>query len=237
MIKVHGKPILQWQVETARQAGIEDIVIVRGFLKDSIDIQGVVYAENARYAETNMVETLFCAAEYFRSRLIVSYGDILYEKQVIQKLANSKHQISVAVDTNWKDYWEERFTNPLMDAETLKLDSNGNIIEIGQKPENLNCIQGQYIGLTAFQGEGLEEVQKVYKKEKEYFLRGEKSICKERNLDELYMTDLIQGVINQGNMVSPVFITGNWLEVDSLKDFKLAEQYVDSKSISLKIFR
>ena len=35
----------------------------------------------------------------------------------------------------------------LRDAETLKLDPDGNIIEIGKSPKSLDDIQGQYIGL------------------------------------------------------------------------------------------
>ena len=237
MIEIHGKPILQWQVESARQAGIDDIIIVKGYLSNTINISGVTYVENPRYAETNMVETLFCARDYISEITVVSYGDILYERQILEKVLNSKGEVSVVVDTKWKPYWEKRFGNPLNDAETLRIDSSGRIIEIGQKPKSINEIQAQYIGLTAFKGNGLRSLRKIYEKEKEAFQRHENYICNERNLSQLYMTDLIQGIVDANNCVTHVPISGSWLEIDSLEDFKLAEQYVDSKSTSLKINR
>ena len=37
--------------------------------------------------------------------------------------------------------------NPLSDAETLKIDDNGNIFELGKKPNSFDEIEGQYIGI------------------------------------------------------------------------------------------
>ena len=37
--------------------------------------------------------------------------------------------------------------DPIADAETLKLDAGGDIIELGKKPTSLDDIQGQYMGL------------------------------------------------------------------------------------------
>ena len=38
--------------------------------------------------------------------------------------------------------------NPLDDAESLKIDKNNYITDIGKKVKNLKDIKGQYIGLT-----------------------------------------------------------------------------------------
>tara|TARA_B100000315_G_scaffold160045_1_gene148577 strand:- start:15 stop:728 length:714 start_codon:yes stop_codon:yes gene_type:complete len=237
MIEVCGKPIIQWQVETARQSGIKDIIIVRGYLGDTINIPHVTYVTNPLFAETNMVETLFCAKEYFDNCLMVSYGDILYEKQVLRKMIDSNGDISVAIDIKWRPYWEERFDDPLSDAETLKTDSTGRLIEIGQKPDNLDDIEAQYIGLTVFKGKGLSMLKYIYDQERKAFQNGERFICKERSMQQLYMTDFIQGLINQGCWVSPVPIDGGWLEIDSISDLKIAEKYMDPNSGPLKINR
>ena len=79
-----------------------------------------------------MVETLFCAREKFSDSVIVTYGDIIYEKKVLEKLLSSSDDISVITDENWMEYWKIRFENPLDDAESLVLDNNGNITSIGQ---------------------------------------------------------------------------------------------------------
>ena len=45
---------------------------------------------------------------------------------------------------------EKRFKNPLSDAESLKLDKNEFITEVGKKVTSIKSIRGQYIGLTKF---------------------------------------------------------------------------------------
>ena len=51
-----------------------------------------------------MVETLFCAKDKLEDSVIVSYGDIIYQKDVLQKLINSKDDISVVIDKKWKKF-------------------------------------------------------------------------------------------------------------------------------------
>ena len=238
MIGIHGKPILRWQIETARKAGIDDIVVVRGYLGGAINIPGVTYIENPNYANTNMVETFFSAKNYFQDPLIVSYGDILYEKKVIEKLLNTNSPLSVIVDMEWRKYWSKRFSSPSDDAETLKLSADySRILEIGQRPEKPEDIQAQYIGLISFRGEGLSAAKELYEREKKAYGERKRYICKSREMPHLYMTDFIQGLINEGLNVVPVQISGEWLEIDSLKDLELAESFVDKDSDFLSIKR
>ena len=80
MLNFNGKALIEWQVETLRKCGINDIIIVKGFEPDKIQIRGVKYYVNEDYANTNMIETLFCAEEELDSEVLVCYADILYEK-------------------------------------------------------------------------------------------------------------------------------------------------------------
>ncbi len=237
MVEIHGKPLIQWQVETARAVGIQDITIVSGYRADSISVEGVRYVQNPRYAETNMVRTLFCAEFHFGDPLIVSYGDILYEPKALKQLMDSNHPVGVIVDTEWLSYWESRFENVLEDAETLRLDDAGAIVDIGQKPKTIEEISGQYIGLMKFSGDGLKQLCDAYTSELSAYERGESHICKERNLDQLYMTDLLQGLIDLGNTVSAVPISGGWVEIDFPQDLTLAQKYIDPSDVPLKISR
>ena len=115
---------------------------------------------------TNMVESLFCAKDKLIDSVIVSYGDIIFESHIIEKLINSVHDICVVVDEGWKDYWETRFENPLDDAESLVIDEDGFIVDIGQKVKNIEEIQGQFVGLMKFQNDGLNNIKRFYEKTK-----------------------------------------------------------------------
>ena len=222
MVELFGKSLIQWQIETFKQCGIDDISIVTGYCNEIINLPNVSYFQNKKYSTTNMVETLFCAKTKLTDNVIISYGDIIFEKNVLLKLIESKESISVVVDMDWKKYWKMRFTNPLKDAESLILDKDGFISDLGQKVNNYNQIQGQYIGLMKFQNIGVTTLRNFYEKCKNQSKSGINPINSQLDFEKSYMTDLLRGMINDGNKIKSIPIHNGWLELDSLEDF---EQY------------
>jgi len=79
-----------------------------------------------------MVHSLFCAEPEFDDDIVISYADILYGKDIAAKIASSPADVSVVVDRDWRKLWEARMEDPLGDAETMKLDGGGNILELGK---------------------------------------------------------------------------------------------------------
>jgi choline kinase len=136
LVELFGKSILERQIDIFMSCGITDISIVTGFNAEMIQFPYINYFHNPNFKITNMVETLFCAKEKLNESSIISYGDIIFEKSVLEKLINSEYDISVIIDLAWKDYWKVRFENPLEDAESLIL-NNGYIADIGQKYQKL----------------------------------------------------------------------------------------------------
>ena len=185
-----------------------------------------------KYDTTNMVETLFCAKEKLTENVIISYGDIIFEKQVLQKLINSKWDSSVIIDSQWKKYWQMRFENPLDDVESLRIDENGIITNIGMKVNSLEEIQGQYIGLMKFKNEGVKNLKKIYEEAKLKSVKGINLLNKNIPFKKSYMTDLIQAMINEGIKINAVKITNGWLELDSINDYNLYQEKNNEGTIS-----
>lgn len=237
MIKLFGKTLLEHQIEIFRKNKVTDIVIVTGYKSESINVSDVKIYRNDRYDSTNMVETLFCAKKELDSDVIVSYGDILFEDKTLKKLLESKNDISVVIDKKWEDYWKIRFENPLEDAETLILDSHGNIQEIGQKPNSVNEIQGQYIGLMMFKGNGLEAMKKFYESSR---IESEKNNINPLNnkleFQQSFMTDFLQGMIKHGHVIRAIFIENGWLELDTFKDFQIYSEMFEKDTLK-KFFK
>ena len=140
LVNLFGKSLLQWQIETFRSCQIDDISVVTGYRSKLVDLPGLKFFQNKKFETTNMVESLFCASQELSEQTIVSYGDIIFEKKVLDKLIQSKADFSVIVDKNWKRYWEIRFDNPLNDVESLKIDTDDNITSIGQKTQKTDQI-------------------------------------------------------------------------------------------------
>ena len=221
LVPLHGKPLMEWQIASARAAGITEIAIVCGFQAEKMPFEDVHYFFNPHYASTNMVETLKCARSFWDGGFIASYSDILFEPEMLRQQMKSPHPISVIVDIQWKPYWEQRFENVLEDAETLKMDGEGKILEIGAKPGDISEIQGQYVGLSGFADSAVPELEK--------FL--DHSDC--RLTPGSDMTDLLQELISKKICVHSSGFDAGWLEIDSLKDLDLAEKLSDSKHGSI----
>jgi len=229
--------MLEWQLLAAREAGIDDIVVVTGYRSEAVTYPNVRYIENPLFDITNMVETLWCAEALFSDDFIVSYGDILYEPGVLERLIDAKAHISVVVDKGWQSYWEQRFPDILEDAETLKVDNHGFIQEIGQKPQSVNDIQGQYIGLTLFRDMGVSSLRVVYGSAVTADKAGENPFGCPRTLPQLYMTDILQAIIETGMPVREVPIERGWLEVDTPTDVELATELIqiDGDGFTIKV--
>lgn len=215
LVEVGGKSLLDYQLKVLRSLHVEPIAIVTGYMASRLNRPDLNTHINPRYAETNMVWTLFCAESELSGETIVAYGDIVYSKEVLGALLASRHDISVIIDRQWESYWRARFSNPLHDAETLKLTADGRIREIGQKPHALADIEGQYIGLMKFSEVGLSALKNVFHNARQAgTLRG-------KPVEKAYMTDLLQVVIDGGHNVHAVPIDGQWVEIDSVSDLNL----------------
>ena len=220
LTELDGKPLIRHQIDTLRAGGIDAITIVTGYQRDLLENLGTETATNPRWAETNMVESLFCAEEDFGDDIIVCYSDIVFDEDVVRTLAAADHDISVIVDRQWRPYWEQRFDDPLSDAESLTQDSEGRITDIGNPVEDIDTIEAQYIGLMRFKGPGVETLRNV-----KHDLGGiRRDWMEKRSLDNAYMTDLLMEIILRGHDVHAVPIDAGWLEIDTVEDYELANR-------------
>ncbi|QLH07830.1 sugar phosphate nucleotidyltransferase [Nitrosopumilus ureiphilus] len=232
LVKLFSKSLLDWQIKNFHDLGIFDISIVKGYKAQTITIANVNYFLNSKYEETNMVETLFCAENKLDGKVIISYGDIIYEKNVLEKLVDDDFDMSVIIDKNWKEYWKMRFQNPLNDAESLILDDKGFIKNIGQKVNDIERIQGQYIGLMKFQNSGTTILKEFYKKAKNLSKTGSNPLNSSIPFQKSYMTDLLQGLIDEGHKIKSIPINNGWLELDSINDYNLYNKKFNDNTIS-----
>jgi len=220
MVEYNNKPIIDYILETMKECKLSDIALINGYknniLENYLKGKNLTFYTNKDFDKTNMVSTLFCAKDFMDDELIISYADIVYKKEVLEKLIDSKDDFSVVVDKKWKELWSQRMENPLEDAETLKIE-DGKIIELGKKPNSYDDIEGQYIGLIKISKNIINKVIKFYEnldKDKMY---------DNQNFENMYMTSFIQMIINELIDVTPVFIDGGWIEIDTIEDLKVAE--------------
>lgn len=226
MVELAGRALIERQIETAKSVGLNDIVIVAGCMEHRIFYNGATKVINNNFATTNMVRSLFCAQDYFGDAFIMTYGDILYAPHVLEAVLAASAEVGVVTDMDWQSYWQQRFDNPLDDAETLRISNDGAILEIGQKPKTLEDIQSQYIGMAKFQNGGVNLLQQAFESAADEDRLGRCPFGGTRSLDKLYITDLLQGMIKIGTSVRSIPIHGGWVEIDTPSDLELAEKLI-----------
>ncbi len=221
MVPLMQKPMLERQIEVLFSLGLKDISVITGYCAECISDSRVRKMFNQKYASVNMVASLYCAKSMFdgASDIIVSYGDIVYEPRVLQALLKEESKVAVVVDNNWYKLWQLRMESPLEDAETMKLDKDGNIIELGKKPGSLKDIEGQYIGLFKISRRFAKDFFTLYES-----LANSQNLFDGRDFDNMYMTTYLQLLINNGVRIKAVRVENGWLEVDSVEDLRRYEK-------------
>ena len=100
----------------------------------------------------------------------------------------------------------------------MKFDAEFRISELGKKPKKLSHIQGQYIGLIKISQNKINSFIQFYENLKT------SSANKFSNLKNMYMTDLLQLMIDSGWNLRAVPIKNGWLEFDTYEDYKKYQQ-------------
>ena len=212
-----GKRLLDWQMQALRQAGIDQIGVVTGYLAEKFEPLGIPSFHNQRWAETNMVRSLECAADWLRSEpCVVSYADILYHPSHIKSLMDKNADIGLTYDLLWENLWRDRFENPLSDAETFKINESGVLEEIGHRTDCRDDIQGQYMGLLKFTPDGWGVVEQILHD------------LLPSDVDRLDMTKTLSRMIAEGVEIETVPVSGRWCEVDNERDLHIYETWLQA---------
>jgi len=231
MLDLDGKTLLERQIETLRSAGIEEIIVVKGYMAEKIHIPDVKYYINNDYSTTNMVETLFKAEKELNDEILVCYADILYDKKIIEKIIGADFDIGVTVDNDYWDYWTARLENPEDDIESLVI-KDGKIVELGDTNCSIEKAKVRYVGLIKFSHKGVEILKKVYHKNKEKYYESDKPWMRSKSFKKAYMTCILQAIIDEGYKIDPIIISRGWLEFDTNQDYEKVNEW--SKSRILK---
>jgi choline kinase len=230
LVELLGRSLLARQADTFANCGVSEIAVVGGYQIEKIRELGFSCFENERFASTNMVESLFAARDYLSGPedLIISYGDIVYEPENLRRLMAVDAEISLMVDVNWREYWSQRLTDPLSDAETLKFKGGDFLAELGKKPQSYDEIEAQYTGLIKIRGDVLRAFCDFYD------ALDRAAIYDGQSFENMYLTSFLQMLIDAGWPVRGVREHGGWLEIDTISDLTLYENL--AKTHELDVF-
>ena len=224
MLPFLGKPLLAWQIESLRRAGLSDISIVTGYAAETIVFPEARLFHNPDFASTNMIASLLTAKVQFGSDILVSYADILFQSDLAHGIGAVEADVVVAADREWKQLWEFRYGAIDQDLESFKIEAD-RVTELGRPCTDPAEQQLRYIGLIKFSARALARaVAHVAQKQSS----GEPWRPSGKPFALGYMTDLLFELIETGLDVKVFPTTHGWIEFDTEADYEklcaLAEQ-------------
>ena len=220
MLDFNGKTLLQRQIEAFKENGLNNISLIRGFKKEKINYPDIRYFENKDYKNNNILNSLMYAEESINGHVIISYSDILFEKEVVARLLKSEHDISIVVDIDWRDYYIDRKQHPIEEAENVIFDANNNVVEIGKIHTGKHDVHGEFIGMLKLSPRGAEIFKRHFHRAKDLYWN--KPFQRAGTFQMAYITDIIQDMSDLGVPIHCVIIERGWKEIDTEEDYKKA---------------
>ena len=218
MLDIKGKTILERQIDNLRNCGIENIVIVKGYKQELINIPNVKYYLNPDFENSGIVSSLFCAEDEMNSDFIFLYSDIIFDKKILERLLRNNNDICLVIDLDWKNRYKERGIQPAGEVELVQV-KNDKIIKIGKNIDSKKAY-GEFIGLAIFSKIGADTIKKIYKNAIKTYTN--KKFRESSSIKKAYFTDLIQEIIINGFQVTNLDTYGDWIEIDTFEDYKKA---------------
>lgn len=120
LVRVRGKRIIDSVLDALTSAGIEDIVIVRGYLGEQFDqllykYKGIRFVENPMYNEANNISSVECVRELLGGAYVIEADLLLYNPALICKYQYCSNYLGVKTERtdDWCFYAENGFIRRL----------------------------------------------------------------------------------------------------------------------------
>jgi len=229
MLEVKGKSILARQIDTLQQSGVRQIAVVRGYKKEQVNLPNVRYYDNDAFEESGELESLLRAGAELVGPVVVLYGDILFDRHILDRLLESADDITIVCDRSWPGTHAGRESagadlvvespTPRRHHRFLADEQAVRVTAIGARLDPATA-SAEFIGMAKLSARGCQILGEVYRA-----LRAQaddQPVHESPSLKTATLTDLLHEVIRRGHAVASVGVYQGWLEVDTFDDYRRA---------------
>lgn len=221
--EVAGKRLIDWALEAFTANGLTNICFIGGYQIDKVkaDYPQFTFRHNTQWEHNNILASLMCAADLMAEPFICCYSDILFTADVIGRLAASRDDMVLGVDTAWLTRYEQRTDHPPDDAEKVTV-AGGRVTRVHRQiPESE--AYGEYIGVAKFSAAGAAQLRDAYRRVQTQFAG--QPWREAAVFEKAYKILLFQELIEAGVHFAHVDTPGGYIEVDTQQDFEYARQH------------
>ncbi|KAK3596135.1 hypothetical protein CHS0354_027405 [Potamilus streckersoni] len=209
LLKVHGKSLLDSQIDAFNQVGIKDVTVVRGFGKQKIT-GNYRTADNDQHASTKELFSLNIARDMIKGDMVFSFGDIMFKNYILNDLLNDPNDITLIVDADCERTGDRKdFVRTDEPYAKKHYTGAARLLEMSEKL-SAQSLTGEFIGLWKTSPAGSEIIRKALEE-----------LSKSSDFSSMLLAHLFNH-ITKSHPVSVRFIKGSWLHVDSIVDLQKA---------------
>jgi len=224
LVEVAGRPMMQYQLDSLRRAGIAECTIVVGCMADAIrsyfglDYRGVKlsYVENTAYETTNNLYSLWLARAEFDDDIVLLESDLVFDDLLLCDLLLMDEPNVAVVDQ----------FQPTMDGTVIMAGwgvAKQMVLKSDQGPDFDYGSAFKTVNIYRFAKDTL--VETIVPKMSE-FLAADRT--------DLYYEAVFASLISSNDMRMALMDTGNrkWAEIDTLGDLLEADRMFDIAAVS-----
>ena len=216
LVAVGGETILARAVRLLAEYGVRRVVLATGYREDAVKAAmrgaplAVEYCKNPEFDRTqNSVSLALCRGALGSDAFFKLDGDVVFQRQVLERLDDSSAELAVAVDAG-----------RMLDAEAMKFSVAGSRISAFGKGIALEASAGESIGIERLSGSAGATV----------FDALERTIAGGET--GLYYEDVYSRLIAQGVLEAEAVAVRDlpWTEVDDFSDLERARELVRAEA-------
>ncbi len=218
--EVRGKRILDWGLESLRAAGLTDVVFIGGYRIETVrsEYPDLTFCYNVDWQDTNILASLMRAEAHMSDGFVCAYSDILYRREILQRLVRGPYDVTLVCDTTWRTRYLKRTEHPESDAEKISA-KNDRVLAIDWTMPS-ETARGEYIGITRFTSKGAKALKEVYYRAREKSAGG--AFQAAETFWRAYLIDLYQKMIEMGSQLHLMETEGGYMEIDTNQDYQIA---------------
>lgn len=219
---VADKRILDWTLDAFRQNELDRFVFVTGYLQEEVrrGYPEMTFVENTEWPSNNILFSLLYAREYMTDGFYSTYTDTLFTPDAVGLLKDSSYDITLVMDTEWRERYRFRSEHPESDGEKMIVEGE-RVVQISREIVS-EAASGEFTGLLKMTAAGAAQFLRFY--DDLYGSLGTEGVLAEgRPFRMAYLIHQIDRMIQEGIDVHCVVVPGDYHEIDTLQDYELAK--------------
>ena len=191
--------------------------MIRGYAADKVNAPDVEFVDNEEFEGTAELLSLSKAIAHVQGEVVISFGDILFRKHILNNLLTEENDIVIAVDAAWEQRHQSagyvdyvRASRPY----SLRYDEADAFLAEAGPGLPRDSIHGEWIGLLKTTAAGSAMIKSALPE-----------LAKRADFRTLRFDHLLNHLVANGQRVQVLYITGQWLDVDNLDDLARAQAF------------